>query len=150
MVLNKSFMNQDLRAFLKWDVVHLDFTFRYKLYATVILFCFCVTYNFDCSPVLIRHWFIESWSSILILLNFLCDHTDPFIHFRLVFVSCEIFTCETEVILKALVDNDEGLLSSFLGPNHLHSPLLVGYFSKLHKLLKVYHGYDHKLYFGLC
>ncbi|KAI3833403.1 hypothetical protein MKX03_029600 [Papaver bracteatum] len=125
MVLNKSFMNQDLRAFLKWDVVHLDF------------------------PLLIRHWFIESWSSILILHNFLCDHTDPFINFRFVFVACEIFTCEIEVILKTLVDDDEfqlkGFLSSFMGPNHPHSPLLVEYFRKLRKLLKVYHGYDHKL-----
>ncbi|RZC73892.1 hypothetical protein C5167_049373 [Papaver somniferum] len=46
------------------------------------------------------------------------------------------------------MDDDEfqlkGLLSSFMGPNHPHSPLLVGYFSKLRKLLKVYHGVDGK------
>ncbi|KAI3971852.1 hypothetical protein MKW92_028599 [Papaver armeniacum] len=79
-------------------------------------------------------------------LYYFCDHTNPFIHFRLVFVACEIFTCEIEVILKTLVDDDElkGLLSSFMGPNHPHSPFLVGYFSKLRKLLKVYHGYGHK------
>ncbi|KAI3840182.1 hypothetical protein MKW92_016705 [Papaver armeniacum] len=80
-------MEQDLRAFRKWDIVHLDFPY--------------------------------------------------------------IFTCEIKVILKTLVDDDEfqlkELLSSFMGPNHPHSPLQLGYFSKLRKLLKVYHGYDHKL-----
>ncbi|RZC86455.1 hypothetical protein C5167_030534 [Papaver somniferum] len=68
--------------------------------------------------------------------------------FLLVFVACEIFTCEIEVILKTLMDDDEfqlkGLLSSFMGPNHPHIPLLVGYFSKLRKFIKVYHGVDGK------
>ncbi|MCL7027365.1 hypothetical protein MKW94_018405, partial [Papaver nudicaule] len=49
------------------------------------------------------------------------------------FIACEIFTCEIDVILKTLVDDDElmGLLFSFLEPNHPHSPLLAGYFSKV-------------------
>ncbi|KAI3967513.1 hypothetical protein MKW92_032372, partial [Papaver armeniacum] len=65
------------------------------------------------------------------------------------YLMCEIFTCKIEVILKTLVDDDKfqlkGLLSSFMVSNHPHSPLLVGYFSKLRKLLKVYLGFDHKL-----
>ncbi|KAI3995615.1 hypothetical protein MKX01_023360 [Papaver californicum] len=53
--------------------------------------------------------------------------------FKFPFIACEIFTCEIDVILKTLVDDDElmGLLFSFLEPNHPHSPLLAGYFSKV-------------------
>ncbi|XP_026413508.1 serine/threonine-protein phosphatase 6 regulatory subunit 3-like [Papaver somniferum] len=53
--------------------------------------------------------------------------------FKCPFIACEIFTCEIDVILKTLVDDDElmGLLFSFLEPNHPHSPLLTGYFSKV-------------------
>ncbi|KAK6138098.1 hypothetical protein DH2020_028162 [Rehmannia glutinosa] len=49
------------------------------------------------------------------------------------FVACEIFTCEIDVILKTLVEEEElmNLLFSFLEPNRPHSALLAGYFSKV-------------------
>ncbi|WOG89627.1 hypothetical protein DCAR_0208865 [Daucus carota subsp. sativus] len=53
--------------------------------------------------------------------------------FKFPFISCEIFTCEVDIILKALV-TDEGLMDllfSFLEPEHSHSSLLAGYFSKV-------------------
>ncbi|KAF8110305.1 hypothetical protein N665_0085s0034 [Sinapis alba] len=53
--------------------------------------------------------------------------------FKFPFISCEIFTCEIDVILKALVEDEElmDLLFSFLEPNRPHSALLAGYFSKV-------------------
>ncbi|KAL7084999.1 hypothetical protein ACP275_14G255900 [Erythranthe tilingii] len=53
--------------------------------------------------------------------------------FKFPFVACEIFTCEIDVILKTLVEEEElmNLLFSFLEFNHPHSPLLAGYFSKV-------------------
>ncbi|XP_020202342.1 serine/threonine-protein phosphatase 6 regulatory subunit 3 isoform X2 [Cajanus cajan] len=53
--------------------------------------------------------------------------------FKFPFISCEIFTCEIDVILKTLVDDEElmNLLFSFLEPNRSHSTLLAGYFSKV-------------------
>ncbi|KAH6810130.1 SIT4 phosphatase-associated family protein [Perilla frutescens var. frutescens] len=53
--------------------------------------------------------------------------------FKFPFVACEIFTCEIDVILKTLVDEEElmRLLFSFLEPNRPHSALLAGYFSKV-------------------
>ncbi|KAI7740419.1 hypothetical protein M8C21_021328 [Ambrosia artemisiifolia] len=50
---------------------------------------------------------------------------------RIPFIACEIFTCEVDIILKALVEDDESmnLLFSFLDPEHLHSTQLAGYFS---------------------
>ncbi|MCO5573329.1 hypothetical protein L7F22_027098 [Adiantum nelumboides] len=49
------------------------------------------------------------------------------------FIACEIFTCEIEVILKTIVDNEQtmDLLFSFLDSNHSHGALLAGYFSKV-------------------
>ncbi|XP_042037295.1 serine/threonine-protein phosphatase 6 regulatory subunit 1-like [Salvia splendens] len=49
------------------------------------------------------------------------------------FIACEIFTCEVDIILKALVDDEElmDLLFSFLDPEHSHSSQLAGYFSKV-------------------
>ncbi|KAH6826236.1 SIT4 phosphatase-associated family protein [Perilla frutescens var. hirtella] len=49
------------------------------------------------------------------------------------FVACEIFTCEVDIILKALVEDGElmDLLFSFLDPEHPHSSQLAGYFSKV-------------------
>ncbi|KAM6551902.1 hypothetical protein CsatB_001710 [Cannabis sativa] len=49
------------------------------------------------------------------------------------FIACEIFTCEVDIILKTLVEDEElmGLLFSFLEPKHTHSPFLAGYFSKV-------------------
>ncbi|KAF9597564.1 hypothetical protein IFM89_019882 [Coptis chinensis] len=49
------------------------------------------------------------------------------------FVACEIFTCEIDVILKTLVEEDElmNLLFSFLEPKHCYSTMLAGYFSKV-------------------
>jgi serine/threonine-protein phosphatase 6 regulatory subunit 3 len=53
--------------------------------------------------------------------------------FKFPFISCEIFTCEIDVILKTLVEDEElmNLLFSFLEPNRPHSALLAGYFSKV-------------------
>ncbi|GMH01415.1 hypothetical protein Nepgr_003254 [Nepenthes gracilis] len=53
--------------------------------------------------------------------------------FKFPFISCEIFTCEVDIILKTLVEDDElmNLLFSFLEPNRSHSTLLSGYFSKV-------------------
>ncbi|MED6216910.1 hypothetical protein PIB30_012371 [Stylosanthes scabra] len=53
--------------------------------------------------------------------------------FKFPFIACEIFTCEIDVILKTLVDEEElmDLLFSFLEPDRPHSTLLAGYFSKV-------------------
>ncbi|MED6155840.1 hypothetical protein PIB30_009048 [Stylosanthes scabra] len=53
--------------------------------------------------------------------------------FKFPFISCEIFTCEIDVILKTLVEEEElmNLLFSFLEPNRSHSTSLAGYFSKV-------------------
>uniref|UniRef100_A0A5B7AXS8 Putative serine/threonine-protein phosphatase 6 regulatory subunit 2 n=1 Tax=Davidia involucrata TaxID=16924 RepID=A0A5B7AXS8_DAVIN len=53
--------------------------------------------------------------------------------FKFPFIACEIFTCEVDIILKALVEDEElmNLLFSFLEPEHSHSTLLAGYFSKV-------------------
>ncbi|XP_058071575.1 uncharacterized protein LOC131220763 isoform X2 [Magnolia sinica] len=54
--------------------------------------------------------------------------------FKFPFIACEIFTCEVDIILKALVEDEElmHLLFSFLEPDRSHSSLLAGYFSKAH------------------
>ncbi|GJU61347.1 serine/threonine-protein phosphatase 6 regulatory subunit 3 [Tanacetum coccineum] len=51
--------------------------------------------------------------------------------FKFPFIACEIFTCEVDIILKALVEDEElmNLLFSFIEPEHPHSALLAGYFS---------------------
>ncbi|XP_006846781.2 serine/threonine-protein phosphatase 6 regulatory subunit 3 [Amborella trichopoda] len=53
--------------------------------------------------------------------------------YKFPFVACEIFTCEIDVILKTLVEDEElmNLLFSFLEPNRSHCTLLAGYFSKV-------------------
>ncbi|GAV67258.1 SAPS domain-containing protein [Cephalotus follicularis] len=53
--------------------------------------------------------------------------------FKLPFIACEIFTCEVDIILKTLVEDEElmDLLFSFLEPKDTHSTLLAGYFSKV-------------------
>ncbi|KAK8605080.1 hypothetical protein V6N13_082537 [Hibiscus sabdariffa] len=53
--------------------------------------------------------------------------------FKFPFIACEIFTCEIDVILKTLVEEEElmNLLFSFVGPNRSHGALLAGYFSKV-------------------
>ncbi|GAB2285110.1 hypothetical protein Dimus_019564 [Dionaea muscipula] len=53
--------------------------------------------------------------------------------FKFPFVACEIFTCEIDVILRTLVEEEElmDLLFSFLQPMRSHSTLLSGYFSKV-------------------
>ncbi|KAL2474943.1 SIT4 phosphatase-associated family protein [Abeliophyllum distichum] len=49
------------------------------------------------------------------------------------FIACEVFTCEVDIILKALVEDEElmNLLFSFLDPERPHSTQLAGYFSKV-------------------
>ncbi|KAF3559782.1 hypothetical protein F2Q69_00016840 [Brassica cretica] len=61
------------------------------------------------------------------------DDADSKRAFKYPFVSCEIFTCEIEVILKTLVEEDKlmDLLFSFLEPSRPHSALLAGYFGKV-------------------
>ncbi|XP_076899724.1 uncharacterized protein LOC143553664 isoform X2 [Bidens hawaiensis] len=53
--------------------------------------------------------------------------------FKFPFIACEIFTCEVDIILNALVEDDQlmNMLFSFLNPEHPHSTLLAGYFSKV-------------------
>ncbi|KAL1558539.1 serine/threonine-protein phosphatase 6 regulatory subunit 3-like isoform X2 [Salvia divinorum] len=53
--------------------------------------------------------------------------------FKFPFIACEIFTCEIDVILKTLVDEEElmNLIFSFLEPDRYHTALLAGYFSKV-------------------
>ncbi|XP_042373546.1 serine/threonine-protein phosphatase 6 regulatory subunit 3-like [Zingiber officinale] len=53
--------------------------------------------------------------------------------FKFPFVACEIFTCEIDVILKTLVEDEDlmNMLFSFLEPNRTHSSTLAGYFSKV-------------------
>ncbi|KZV48807.1 serine/threonine-protein phosphatase 6 regulatory subunit 3 [Dorcoceras hygrometricum] len=53
--------------------------------------------------------------------------------FKLPFIACEIFTCEVDIILKALVEDEElmDLLFSFLDHDRSHTTLLAGYFSKV-------------------
>ncbi|GER36791.1 SIT4 phosphatase-associated family protein [Striga asiatica] len=53
--------------------------------------------------------------------------------FKFPFIACEIFTCEVDIILKALVEDDElmDLLFSFLVSERPHSTQLAGYFSKV-------------------
>ncbi|XP_068656215.1 uncharacterized protein [Aristolochia californica] len=53
--------------------------------------------------------------------------------FKFPFIACEIFTCEVDIILKTLVEDEElmSLLFSFLKPEHSHGTLLAGYFSKV-------------------
>nr|GMD09599.1 serine/threonine-protein phosphatase 6 regulatory subunit 3 isoform X1 [Ipomoea batatas] len=61
------------------------------------------------------------------------DETEKKRTFKFPFIACEIFTCEVDIILKALVDDEElmNLLFSFLEPVRPHSALLAGYFSKV-------------------
>ncbi|KAK8543461.1 hypothetical protein V6N13_136029 [Hibiscus sabdariffa] len=53
--------------------------------------------------------------------------------FKFPFIACEIFTCEIDVILKTLIEDEElvNLLFSFVEPNRPHSALTAGYFSKV-------------------
>ncbi|XP_021836867.1 uncharacterized protein [Spinacia oleracea] len=53
--------------------------------------------------------------------------------FKFPFVASEVFTCEIDVILRTLVEEEEMMdfLFSFLEPNRPHSALLAGYFSKV-------------------
>ncbi|PSS04939.1 Serine/threonine-protein phosphatase 6 regulatory subunit like [Actinidia chinensis var. chinensis] len=53
--------------------------------------------------------------------------------FKFPFIACEIFTCEVDIILKSLVEDEELMnrLFSFLEPGNSHSTLLAGYFSKV-------------------
>ncbi|XP_047325671.1 serine/threonine-protein phosphatase 6 regulatory subunit 3 [Impatiens glandulifera] len=61
------------------------------------------------------------------------EDADKTRNFKFPYVACEIFTCEVDIILKALVEDEElmKLLFSFLEPEHTHNTLLAGYFSKV-------------------
>ncbi|XP_074558374.1 uncharacterized protein LOC141814331 isoform X2 [Curcuma longa] len=53
--------------------------------------------------------------------------------FKFPFIACELFTCEVDILLRALVEDEELMdtLFSFVKPDHPHSTLLAGYFSKV-------------------
>ncbi|KAF3779861.1 Serine/threonine-protein phosphatase 6 regulatory subunit 2 [Nymphaea thermarum] len=53
--------------------------------------------------------------------------------FKFPFIACEIFTCEVDVILKTLIEDEElmHILFSFLEPDRSHNTLISGYFSKV-------------------
>ncbi|CAN8241643.1 unnamed protein product [Cochlearia groenlandica] len=61
------------------------------------------------------------------------DDADSKLAFKFPFISCEIFTCEIDVILKTLVEDEKlmDMLFAFLEPNRPHSALLAGYFGKV-------------------
>lgn len=61
------------------------------------------------------------------------DQADSKRSFKFPFIACEIFTCEIDVILKTLVEEEElmNILFSFLESSRHHSALLAGYFSKV-------------------
>ncbi|CAM8900436.1 unnamed protein product [Rhodiola kirilowii] len=61
------------------------------------------------------------------------DDTDKRRSFKFPFVACEIFTCEVDIILNTLVEDEQlmNLLFSFLNTSHSHSALLAGYFGKV-------------------
>ncbi|KAH0922445.1 hypothetical protein HID58_022463, partial [Brassica napus] len=61
------------------------------------------------------------------------NYFEPCISIRFPFISSEVLTCEIDVILKTLVEEEElmDLLFSFLEPNRSHSVMLAGYFSKV-------------------
>ncbi|KAI0507401.1 hypothetical protein KFK09_013526 [Dendrobium nobile] len=84
------------------------------------------------------------------LINFLCgrtqveqllryiietapDEADKKRTFKHPYVSCEIFTCDVDIILQSLVEDEKllNMLFSFLKPDHPHSTFLAGYFSKV-------------------
>ncbi|GJN26423.1 hypothetical protein PR202_gb14351 [Eleusine coracana subsp. coracana] len=53
--------------------------------------------------------------------------------FRFPFIACEIFTCEVDVIMKTLVEDEDlmNLLFSFLNSDHPRGTLSAGYFAKV-------------------
>ncbi|KAK4717925.1 hypothetical protein R3W88_016263 [Solanum pinnatisectum] len=81
--------------------------------------------------------FLRDRSQIEQLLHYIVDEpsedADSKRKFKFPFVASEIFTCEIDVILKTLVEEEElmKLLFSFLEPSCPHSALLAGYFSKV-------------------
>ncbi|CAA6662442.1 unnamed protein product [Spirodela intermedia] len=81
--------------------------------------------------------FLRDRAQVEQLLQYIvCDtseDTDGRRAFKFPFIACEIFTCEIDVILRTLVEDEElmNLLFSFLDPSRPHSSLLAGYFSKV-------------------
>ncbi|XP_027773377.1 serine/threonine-protein phosphatase 6 regulatory subunit 3-like isoform X3 [Solanum pennellii] len=81
--------------------------------------------------------FLRDRSQIEQLLHYIVDEpsedADNKRKFKFPFLASEIFTCEIDVILKTLVEEEElmKLLFSFLKPSCPHSALLAGYFSKV-------------------
>ncbi|KAL0436427.1 UNVERIFIED_CONTAM: Homeobox-leucine zipper protein REVOLUTA [Sesamum radiatum] len=81
--------------------------------------------------------FLRDRAQVEQLLHYIIDEppedADSKRTFKFPFVACEIFTCEIDVILKTLVEEEElmDLLFSFLEPNRHHGALLAGYFSKV-------------------
>ncbi|CAN4101696.1 unnamed protein product [Withania somnifera] len=81
--------------------------------------------------------FLRERAQVEQLLHYIVDEpsedTDSKRKFKFPFIASEIFTCEIDVILKTLVEEEElmDLLFSFLEPNCPHSALLAGYFSKV-------------------
>ncbi|CAN4097649.1 unnamed protein product [Withania somnifera] len=81
--------------------------------------------------------FLRERAQVEQLLHYIVDEpsedADSKRKFKFPFIASEIFTCEIDVILKTLAEEEElmNLLFSFLEPNCPHSALLAGYFSKV-------------------
>ncbi|PHU14289.1 hypothetical protein BC332_15494 [Capsicum chinense] len=81
--------------------------------------------------------FLRDRAQVEQLLHYIVDEpsedADSKRKFKFPFLASEIFTCEIDVILKTLVEEEElmNLLFSFLEPTCPHSALLAGYFSKV-------------------
>eukprot|EP00245_Coleochaete_scutata_P016893 TRINITY_DN806_c0_g1_i2.p1 TRINITY_DN806_c0_g1~~TRINITY_DN806_c0_g1_i2.p1 ORF type:complete len:994 (-),score=262.48 TRINITY_DN806_c0_g1_i2:857-3838(-) len=65
-------------------------------------------------------------------------------YFKYPFVSCEVFTCEIDMVFNTLLENTElmDLLFSFIELEKSHSALLAGYFSKVVVRLLVRRTHD--------
>ncbi|KAF8114139.1 hypothetical protein N665_0041s0028 [Sinapis alba] len=81
--------------------------------------------------------FLRERAQVKQLLRFIVEESpedaDSKRAFKFPFISSEVLTCEIDVILKTLVEDEElmNLLFSFLEPNRFHSVMLAGYFSKV-------------------
>ncbi|KAI4343093.1 hypothetical protein MLD38_027636 [Melastoma candidum] len=81
--------------------------------------------------------FLREKEQVEQLLRYIVEEMPPDaekrLSFKFPFIACEIFTCEVDIILRTLVEDEElmNLLFSFLEPSSSHSTQLAGYFSKV-------------------
>ncbi|CAK9142873.1 unnamed protein product [Ilex paraguariensis] len=98
----------------------------------MVLSCFSIVLNgFDAFACLRERAQVEQL--IRYIVEEAPEDSEKSIPFKFPFIACEIFTCEVDIILKTLVEDEElmNLLFSFLEPEKPHSTLLAGYFSKV-------------------